>query len=421
VTEKIGNIMIGGRIVGTVTVTRGALTPPVDFSPVMASYESSGDNDAPGLYGRSEHAPGSLPPPRHHSGPDGNDIKGAAPEANIHSPDFVGGSRVYGKFADARDRARQELKDKPWLNDKAMHIFAGENPDPTASTALWEETINRAAVRGTSIEQELRHTSEGGYFAGWRDSVSPETRKVLEASRERALNHSNVSNYATDNASGGKAASDRDRGLFPERSVFNGEHFFGPDTRVASHTRNWNSLVSESEAKRAADPNATAPDVAGQPGRVPGVDPQAFIMHHTGARGTTEGVENTLNQRGLGVEYIMDRNGNITRFSGAGAAQMMPGWGKGEGLNNRNTVGMEVIAKDDKDVTPAQVASAKAFIAKNYPDTPVMGHGEVNPGHKEADEGMTIVNAIQSDRARQSADASRGSADKPFDPETMAP
>ena len=29
----------------------------------------------------------------------------------------------------------------------------------------------------------------------------------------------------------------------------------------------------------------------------------------------------------------------------------------------------------------------------------MFGHGEVNPGHKEADEGMTIVNAIRRDRA----------------------
>jgi hypothetical protein len=121
-------------------------------------------------------------------------------------------------------------------------------------------------------------------------------------------------------------------------------------------------------------------------------------MHHTGGRGTVEGVQNTLRQRGLGVEYVMDRDGNIVQTGGRGAANIMPGWGKGAGLNNKNILGMEVIAKDDRDVTAAQIKAAKAFIDKNYPDLPVFGHGEVNPGHKEADEGMSIVNAIRSGR-----------------------
>ena len=153
------------------------------------------------------------------------------------------------------------------------------------------------------------------------------------------------------------------------------------------------------------------------PPSLKGDDVAAFIVHHTGGRGTPEGVRNTLDQRGLGVEYIMDRDGNITVAGGRGSAHMLKGWGAGEGLSNRNTVGMEVIAKDNDDVTPAQIRAGKAFIDKNYPNVPVYGHGEVNPGHKEADEGMGIVNAVRS--GRQSAAATP--AAKPFDPETMAP
>lgn len=137
----------------------------------------------------------------------------------------------------------------------------------------------------------------------------------------------------------------------------------------------------------------------GAPSGLTGNDVEAFIVHHTGGRGTPEGVQNTLRQRGLGVEYIMDREGNIEVAGRRGAAHMKTGWGAGEGLSNRNTVGMEVIAKDDSDVTPAQVRAARAFIQKNYPNTPVYGHGEVNPGHKEADEGMSIVKAVRNSRA----------------------
>lgn len=80
----------------------------------------------------------------------------------------------------------------------------------------------------------------------------------------------------------------------------------------------------------------------------------------------------------------------------------------GAGLSSGNTVGMEVVAKDDRDITPAQVAAAKAFIASRYPNTPVFGHGEVNPGHREASEGMTIVNAIRRDRAAAATKQAEG-------------
>jgi hypothetical protein len=412
---QVGLITVDGRAVGFIALEGGTNPQPdnvTQASPLLqnaAFMTDDGLSASRNLPGYGGHRTARGQDGTGHGGDryTGRQVEGSA------SP--VGGDRVYGGFAEARDRARAELKANPDLNEKAMHIFAGENPDPDASTALWEETINRMAVRGTSLEKELRTTREGGYYEGWRDEVSPSTRKTLEASRDRALNYSNVSNYATDNSSGDLARRDRESGHFTEKQVLNREHFFGPDNRIDAHQKAYNKLVAESEAQRAASAPAAAASATNQPGPIEGVDPKAFIMHHTGGRGTPEGVENTLRQRGLGVQYIMDREGNITRAGGPGSAQMLPGWGpKGEGLDNRNTVGMEVIANDDKDVTPAQVAAAKAFIARNYPNTPVFGHGEVNPGHKEVDEGMTIVNAIRADRAAKPQA-------KNFDPETMAP
>jgi hypothetical protein len=145
---------------------------------------------------------------------------------------------------------------------------------------------------------------------------------------------------------------------------------------------------------------------------VGGKDPEAFIVHHTGGGGTAEGVQNTLRQRGLGVQYVMERDGKVYQIGGPGASNIMnesryrnsPILGKDRPfLTNQNIVGMEVIAKNDKDVTPAQIASARKFIAEKYPNTPVFGHGEVNPGHKEADEGMTITGAIRNDRANKAS------------------
>ena len=73
------------------------------------------------------------------------------------------------------------------------------------------------------------------------------------------------------------------------------------------------------------------------------------------------------------------------------------------GLNNGNTIGVELVAADDKDVTPAQIAAAKGLygnLATQYPGIGAIGHGALNvdnPGHRQADEGLTVTNAIKSD------------------------
>jgi hypothetical protein len=51
----------------------------------------------------------------------------------------------------------------------------------------------------------------------------------------------------------------------------------------------------------------------------------------------------------------------------------------------------------------AQRESAQRFIREHYPNTPVFGHGEVNPGHREPSEGMTIANAIRNERGQAMA------------------
>jgi len=154
-----------------------------------------------------------------------------------------------------------------------------------------------------------------------------------------------------------------------------------------------------------------------------GEKPEAFIFHHTGGRGTIAGLQQTLRERGLGVEYGMDREGNIVQIGGAGASHMKQGWGPlGAGLSNRNTLGMEIIARNDKDVTPVQIAAAKAFMERLYPGTRVLGHGQVNPGHKEADEGLSAVRAVmagreETERARQTVDRLNGA--RAYGPGTM--
>jgi hypothetical protein len=145
---------------------------------------------------------------------------------------------------------------------------------------------------------------------------------------------------------------------------------------------------------------------------VGGVDPAAFIAHHTGGRGTVQSLQDTLHQRGLGVEFAMDREGNISQIGQAGAANILSGSkffkssDPRSGLSNKNIIGMEIIAKDDADITDAQRKSFAEFIAARYPNTPVLGHGEVNPGHKEADEGQSTSRAALALRSKLSTHVS---------------
>ena len=81
--------------------------------------------------------------------------------------------------------------------------------------------MNRAEVRGTSLEAQAKwHESEGGYYQqGNMGSGALENaahRAILEQSLKNVLGGSNISNYATDNASGDLAA----RGIRAEDFCF---------------------------------------------------------------------------------------------------------------------------------------------------------------------------------------------------------
>jgi hypothetical protein len=132
----------------------------------------------------------------------------------------------------------------------------------------------------------------------------------------------------------------------------------------------------------------------GQLGQVNG-----FIFHHTGERGTPSDIINTLNRRGLGTQYVMDRDGQIYRTLPQGAKGAQIQNSPNSNLSNNNTEGMEIIANDDKDLTQAQIDSAKQFgqtYAQQHPGVQFYGHGMINPGHKEPTEGYTVTNEVRS-------------------------
>jgi spore germination cell wall hydrolase CwlJ-like protein len=127
----------------------------------------------------------------------------------------------------------------------------------------------------------------------------------------------------------------------------------------------------------------------------------ALIVHHTGGNEQTpEDVQAVYQQRGLaGAHLFMDRQGNVSQTLGFDQAgqHIRNGQGPGRGLSNANTIGIEVSAKDDSDITPEQKAAMQKLypqLQQQFPGLKVFGHGEINP-HKQATEGSTIVNDLR--------------------------
>lgn len=135
-----------------------------------------------------------------------------------------------------------------------------------------------------------------------------------------------------------------------------------------------------------------------------GEAPSALIIHHTSGRGDAANVADgwRTERPGVGSQYIMDRDGTIhdTKaefgYNGTGhfLHSVIPG------VSNQTAVGIEVVAKDDADMTDAQLESLKRFAGPGgpYANTRVYGHSQVSPGDRD-NEGVRGVVAINEARA----------------------
>lgn len=151
-------------------------------------------------------------------------------------------------LADQRHRFATELQNNPALRDRFMRIMYNEQgANPLGTEGIAESAMNRALVRGTSLAAQLRwHGLEpGGYYQpgnmGRGALENPRIRAVLQHSLAAALAGSNVVYGATDNSSGGLAASERASGRFRFLRGINGESFFAPGWAERSFARTWNT------------------------------------------------------------------------------------------------------------------------------------------------------------------------------------
>lgn len=256
----------------------GSDTGKADWGP-RGHHHGLGHSRPSGGHERSHrnqhHFPGHThhPAPGRHHHP-GHDQRGDKPQ----QPQKPIGDIPYSKTGNPFDRARfdKELQEKPWLKEKMRKISLGENQDPHANLAVIETMMNRAVVRGTSLEQQVkRHRSsgldEGGYYAGWAPHYSNDKSAMVDRNVAAALGHtgkgqSNISNYATDNSSGDLAAREIASGSFKHHMTLNRESFFSPGSAEPAHRDTWQRLNKKAqEYERTRDAADKTIDISTEP------------------------------------------------------------------------------------------------------------------------------------------------------------
>jgi hypothetical protein len=181
---------------------------------------------------------------------------------------------------------------------------------------------------------------------------------------------------------------------------------FKPESKPETDKDKPTATLDGAEKPASGEPYSVKDDTEKGPGKTGDLsDVKGVIWHHSVAP-SVGATEAALKWRGYSTHYIMDRDGTIYQYlpDGSQGRHIKPTSGfssfTGKPLDNNNTIGIEVVAADDKDVTPEQVKAGVAFskwLAAKYHLNPedFYGHGQVNPGHKQATEGKTIVDAAR--------------------------
>lgn len=157
-------------------------------------------------------------------------------------PEQMNGVATTPQLAADRQRFAEELRQKPWLRQKLLDIMYNEQGrNPLGTLGIAESAMNRASLRGTSLEAQLRwHESEGGYYQqGNMGRGSGPYREFLDRQVNTALAGSNVTNYATDNSSGDLARREIASGKFIPAASHGGEEFLTPGSAERQYQRYW--------------------------------------------------------------------------------------------------------------------------------------------------------------------------------------
>jgi predicted chitinase len=131
-------------------------------------------------------------------------------------------------------------------------------------------------------------------------------------------------------------------------------------------------------------------------------DDKYFVLHHTGGEGSAEDVMNVLNNRevgALGVQFIIDKEGNLFRGLPAGTRGQHVNSNKLTGsapkdLSNSTTQGVEIVGADDTKINLNQCKTALLLVKSlGYTKGSIYAHGEIQ-SNKMPSEGATCKRYI---------------------------
>jgi hypothetical protein len=150
-------------------------------------------------------------------------------------------------------------------------------------------------------------------------------------------------------------------------------------------------------------------------------NPAGIVFHHTAGRGTPEGVMAALNAQKYAVHYIIDRDGRIHQSLPTSQYGIHTGVSQIPGIDNRSTLGVEIIANNDQDVTPAQIEASRrlyAHLQSQYPKMQAYGHGELST-NRLPDEGYRAVMAIRGPEGQWRPSGGRSMPNVPVNKRTL--
>lgn len=141
-------------------------------------------------------------------------------------------------------------------------------------------------------------------------------------------------------------------------------------------------------------------------GRERGSKISGFVVHETQGSDTAEGNLSWSNKTNTGANYYIDKSGRVIQWAPDNVAMNHAGKGRGGDndarpeFSNDNTLSVEIMTREGERPNAAQIAAARQLIAAKsqeygFKASDVYGHGELAPGHREASEGMDVVNLVR--------------------------
>ena len=135
-----------------------------------------------------------------------------------------------------------------------------------------------------------------------------------------------------------------------------------------------------------------------------------LAIHHTGGTNPQSALNWWKNPAsgGVGAQFIVDRDGSVIEAAPMTdiTGHIMPSLSNKK-ISNKSSLGIEIVASNDKDVTPEQKEAVRKLyeerILPTYPNIKlenIVGHGELAKGYtgshaRHPEEGMSVVNYLK--------------------------